>query len=108
MMIVSTVFFSIILLAIAVIVAAVLYVIVGGVIHGLGSLFARPPVSSSTDTSRAQPLGLGESRARPVTGSDLPPSELPTYSAEATWERVQGRPPSATSPTKSRRRPFWS
>jgi hypothetical protein len=96
------VFFSIILVALAVIVGAVTYAIVGTAVHALGSL-----MRSSTDTLRPRQLGVSESDARAPLGSEVP-GELPASSAEAMWERMQGTQRPATASRNRRRAKFWS
>src|SRR4051795_8213459 len=107
-MIVGAVFLSIVLLALAVIVGAVIFAIVAPVVHGLASLMRRAHDTSSSDTPSPQQLGMSKPPAGGPIGSGVPPTEVPACSAETMWESVQGTRRSATASRKSRRRAYSS
>jgi hypothetical protein len=106
-MIVSSVFFSVVLLALVVIVGAVIYAIMGAAVHALRSLVRGASGSSSPDTPLPRQPGVSESDARAPVASEVP-SELPSSSADAMWELIQGTRRSATAPRKSLRAKFRS
>jgi hypothetical protein len=95
-MIAATVFLSIFMMAVAVIFGAVLYAIVALAAHGLASVIRLLPRRSSTP---APPLGMGRPSDRaPILSAD-PLREAPAFSAQTTWERIQG-----TQPARAARR----
>ncbi len=81
---------AIIALAFGVILFTAVYGALEALYGALASLVGRSRDSLPAEVTPKLPSGPDQPRARPALGSTPTPGDLPVFSAEDTWERIQG------------------